>query len=347
MAFDLNKDKEARRAMEAEDRLARQREYNRRQKSLAKLLGENFAAFGLLAVMVLMIGSIWTEVSIFTSWRRFAGEAFTTVILYVLSDIYATSLGVIGGKLDDDYTSVHEQYLELRETVRGVGIALMNTFCDWQIDVEYEYYVRKRCKELKIDYKEYKASYEGKTLEELEALFPIESIKEKDAKGRIYGTIKNVKASDKAAKIFALNQIKHIKLTPDILMTDGRVRDERGNVPESGEEHVDKHTKSAPHIIKTALFAISAAFVAIQLVREFSWGMLIYTIFKIALMLYRMYSGYSEGAKAFNSVEPKHLQVKIKYLYLYLEFVEKKIYLELADKYDIVGLVPEQEQKKE
>jgi hypothetical protein len=60
-----------------------------------------------------------------------------------------------------------------------------------------------------------------------------------------------------------------------------------------------------------------------------------------------MYSGYSEGAKAFNSVEPKHLQVKIKYLYLYLEFVEKKIYLELGDKYDIVGLVPEQEQKKE
>ena len=341
MAFDLNKDKEIRRAMDAEDRLERQREYNRRQKRFAKMIGENFAAFGLLAVMVLMIGSIWTEVSIFTSWRRFVGEAFTTAILYVLADIYATSLGVRGGKLDDDYINNHEEYLSLRETVRKAGIVLMDAFCDWQIDVEYEYYIRKRCKDLKIDYKEYKAKYEGKTLEELEGLFPLESIKDKNAKGRVYSTIRNVKTSDKAAKVFALNQIKHIELTPDILMTDGRVRNDRGNVPESGEEHVDNHTTSAPHIIKTVLFAIAAALPAIELVREFSIGMLIYTIFKIALMLYRMYSGYSEGAKAFNSVEISHISAKTKYLYLYLEYLDKKIYLELADRYDIVGVVKE------
>ena len=64
-------------------------------------------------------------------------------------------------------------------------------------------------------------------------------------------------------------------------------------------------------------------------------------IFKITLMLYRMYQGYSRGAKGFNSVEPKHLQAKIKYLYLYLEFLDKKIYLELADKYNIVGISAE------
>ena len=127
-----------------------------------------------------------------------------------------------------------------------------------------------------------------------------------------------------------------------MLMTDGRVRNERGNVPESGEEYVDKHTTGAGHIIKTALFAIAAALPAIELVREFSVGMLIYTMFKIALMLYRMFSGFSEGAKAFNSVEPKHLQIKIKYLYLYVEFIEKKIYLELADRYDILGAPKEE-----
>lgn len=340
MAFDLNRDQK--RTIDAEDRTERQREYNKRQKRFAKMIGENFAAFGLLAVMVLMIGSIWTEVSIFTTWRRFTGEAFTTVILYMLADIYATSMGVFGGKLDDDYIKNHDEYLSLRETVRNAGIARMNAFCDWQIDVEFEYYIRKRCKELKIDYKEYKDNYEGKTLEELEALFPIESIKDKNTKGKICGAIRNAKMSDKAVKVFALNQIKHIDLTPDILMTDGRVRNVRGNVPESGEEHVDRHTKSVAHIIKAVLFGVATALVAIELVREFSVGMLVYTIFKIALMLYRMYSGYSEGAKAFNSVEPKHLQAKIKYLYLYLEFLDKKIYLELADRYDIVGISAEQ-----
>ena len=56
-----------------------------------------------------------------------------------------------------------------------------------------------------------------------------------------------------------------------------------------------------------------------------------------AEMLYRMYSGYARGAKGYNAIEPKHLQDKIKYLGLYLEFLEKKIYLTLKDKYNIVG----------
>ena len=63
--------------------------------------------------------------------------------------------------------------------------------------------------------------------------------------------------------------------------------------------------------------------------------MVIYTIFKIALMAYRMYRGYSRGAKGYNTVEPKHLQDKIKYLYLYLEFLDKRIYETLGDKYNV------------
>ena len=42
-----------------------------------------------------------------------------------------------------------------------------------------------------------------------------------------------------------------------------------------------------------------------------------------AQMLYRMYSGYARGAKGYNAIEPKHLQDKIKYLGLYLEFLER------------------------
>ena len=64
-------------------------------------------------------------------------------------------------------------------------------------------------------------------------------------------------------------------------------------------------------------------------------GRVIYTVFKLAMMSYRMYRGYMRGAKGFNTVEPKHLQAKIKYLYLYLEFLQKKIYLSLAGKYNI------------
>jgi hypothetical protein len=72
-------------------------------------------------------------------------------------------------------------------------------------------------------------------------------------------------------------------------------------------------------------------------VQEFSIAMLIYTAFKIALMLARMFSGYSRGAKAYNTVEPKHLQDKIKYLGLYVEFLNKNIYEELKNKYTVIN----------
>lgn len=340
MAF--NKDREERRAMEVEDRIERQREHNERQKRFAKTIGENFAAYSLVAIMALMIGSIWSEVGIFSNWRKFIGDALVTIVLYVLADVCASHIGTGGGKLDAEYIKNHEEYLTLRDTVRRAGIVLMDAFCDWQIDVEYEYYLRKRCKDLKIDYKEYMDKYHGKSLEELSRMFPLEDVKGSDAKGKVFGTIRNVKTSDKAMKVFELSQIKRIELTPDILMTDGKVRNKRGGVGISGEEYVENHTIGKKHILITALFAVVAAVPVFTLVREVTVGMIIYTIFKIALMLYRMYCGYSRGAKGYNTVDPKHLQDKIKYLYLYLEFLEKKIYLELADKYDILGVGKEE-----
>ena len=315
----------------------KQKERNINQKKFAKLLGENFASFALLAIMALMIGFIWIEARIFTNWTKFIGDAVVTVTLYLLADVCSASIGAQGGKLDDDYIKCHNEYLSLRDRVRQAGISMMDMFCDWQIDVEYEYYIRRRCKDLKIDYKEYMENYRGKTLEELKGLFPLESVKEEEFKGMVFGGIRNAKTSSKAAKIFSLNQIEHIDLTPDILMTDGSVKNRRGGVGIGAEDYVKKHTTGVKHIIITAVFAIVAAIPVFSLIDEFSVAMVIYTIFKIALMLYRMYRGWSRGAKGYNTVEPKHLQDKIKYLYLYLEFLDKRIYETLGDKYTLVG----------
>jgi hypothetical protein len=314
----------------------KQREHNDRQKQIAKTIGENFAAYSLLAIMALLIGSIWTEASIFSNWRKFIGDALVTIVLYVLADICASHIGTEGGKLDDEYISNHETYLVLRERVRKIGVELMNAFCDWQIEVEYEYYMRRRCRDLKIDYKEYVEVYSKKNLFELREMFPIETIKEKDFKRRAIGTYHNVKTVSKADKIFQLSLIKPIELTPEILMTDGKVRNTRGGVSISGEEYSEQQTKGAKHIIATILFGLLSASLFVDLVKEFSIAMLIYTIFKIALMLYRMFVSYNRGIKSYSSVDPKSLQDKIKYLYLYLEFIDKKIYLSLKDKYNIM-----------
>lgn len=341
MKFSLKDNNEESRAMEARDRLERQKEHNRRQKQFAKTVGENFAAYSLVAIMMLMVASIWSDVGISTNWRKFIGDALVTVVLYTVSDVLSAYIGTSGGKLDDDYITNHEEYLSLRDRVRKAGITFMNAFCDWQIDLEYEFYLRKRCKELKIDYKEYMEQFHGKELEELEAMFPLESVKGKGIKEKVFGVANNVKSSERAVLIFALNQIEHIELTPDMLMTDGMVRNERGGVGISAEEYIRRHTVAKQHIAITALFAIVAAVPVFTLVQEFTVGAVIYTIFKMALLLWRMYSGFERGRRAYSNVEPKHLQAKIKYLYLYLEFLDKKIYLELADKYNIVGISAE------
>ena len=336
--FDLRDKNEERKTTDKEEyRRFKMKERNVNQKKIAKTIGENFATFALLAIMALMVGFIWTEARIFTNWTKFIGDAVVTVTLYILADVCSASIGVQGGKMDDDYIKCHTEYLALRDKVRQAGISMMDMFCDWQIDVEYEYYIRRRCKDLKIDYKEYMENYRGKTLEELKELFPLESVKEEKLKGKIFGGIRNAKTSSKAAKIFSLNQVDHIDLTPDILMTDGSVKNRRGGVGIGAEDYVKKHTVGAKHIIITAVFAIVAAIPRFSLVEEFSLAMVIYTVFKIALMLYRMYVGYSRGSKGYNTVEPKHLQDKIKYLYLYLEFLDKKIYKELEDRYTVVG----------
>jgi hypothetical protein len=77
-----------------------------------------------------------------------------------------------------------------------------------------------------------------------------------------------------------------------------------------------------------------------------SWGLVMYTLMKLILLARRIFKGYSKGAKAYNTVEVKHMQDKMLYLNLYKEFIEKKTYLTLKDKYDIPDAeVPKEENK--
>ena len=129
MPFKLGQDKEERAAIEAEDKLERQKEYNRRQKSFAKVVGENFATYALLMILALLVGFIWTDIGIFTSWESFVGDAIVTVVLYILADIICASyMGGKGGKLDEGYISNHDEYLDVRGRVRKAGMLLMEIF---------------------------------------------------------------------------------------------------------------------------------------------------------------------------------------------------------------------------
>lgn len=275
-----------------------QKEFNKRQKSVAKMVGENLASYACVAIIIVLISFIWTDIGLAISLTSFLTDAAVTVVLYVLADFCMTKAGTNGGKLSDDYINLHDDYLKLRKQVVESGITLMEGFCEWQAEREYESRMRKLCKRYKIDYEEFKSSYSKARIEDLQ--------------GKL--------TKSEIAKVVALRQIERIELTPDILLTDGKVKDECGGIPISGEEYAEKHTTGAGHIAMTAAFAIVAAVPVFTLTQDMSIGRVIYTVFKVSMMLYRMYCGYTRGAKAYNTVEPIHLQAKIKYLHLYIEY---------------------------
>ena len=278
----------------------KKREFNKRQKSLIKLVGENLASYACLLIVVLFIGLIWTDIGIKFKWATLLTDSVISVVLFIVAEYLTSKLGVNGGKLDENYINIHKEYLALREEVVKAGITFMDKFCEWQMDVEYEAYIKKKCKEYKIDYVLYIEKYSDMNPEELKKELPAEKI----------------------AAVDMLNKVSRIELTPDILLTDGKQKSERGNVPLSGEEYVEKHTTSLQHILLIALSAVITAIPVFTLTQDMSIGRVIYTIFKLAMLIYRMYNGYASGALAFNTIEPKHLQVKIRYLNLYLEFLK-------------------------
>ena len=326
--FDLEKKKDGLPEPSREDlKEYRHREHNKRQKTMMKVVGENLASYACVLILILLVGLIWTDIGINLDLTSFLTDSLITVVLFILADVCMAQIGTKGGRLDDDYVKIHEEYLTLRERVRKLGLSKMDMFCDWQIDVEYEFYIRKQLKKLKIGYNDYNDKYSDKTLEELKTLLPL----------------------DQAVKVYALGQSERIELTPDILMTDGRIKGERRGIPISGEEYIEKHTTSWHHILLTAVFAIVAAVPLFSLTDDISVGRVIYTIFKLAMMFYRMYTGYSRGSKGYNTVEPKHLEAKIKYLYLYIEFLQERIYLTLAEKYNVIteGKRDDEDQRKD
>ena len=342
MAFDLNKDREERRAMEVEDKLERQKEYNTRMKNTMRFIGENMATCAIVLATILLVGSVFGDIGVNVFSAYTVMDFVLTLAAYILIEYLVAGSGAGCGKTYPEYIELHDRYLNMREAIYKRGTVLMDAFCDWQVDVEYEYYIRRRCKSLKIDYKEYVEIYSKMSLEELADMFTHKG--EVKPKFRLRHPIKSIiaiykfaKVSDLAKDIFYLRSIKPIELTPEILLTDGRPRRGRGGVGISGEEHLANQTTGFGHIVVmvvTVLLTVMPAFFA----KEWSVMLIFSALMKLVGVFGRVYRGYSKGAKAFNTVEVKHISDKIQYFNLYNEFLDKKIYLELADKYDIVGV---------
>lgn len=281
-------------------RASSKQDFNARQKSIARMIGENMASIGCVMVVILFVGYIWTDMKIDVFSERMLCDAAVSLVSFILVEDLMSRNGINCGKLYDEYIRTYNAYVKLRERVISAGVTLLEKFCDDTADAEYDAYLTRKCKSLHLTRAEY---------EEMSRL-----------------TKKELKRYPKWKRVAVgvLNQVKPIELTPDVLLTDGTgEKNEHRGISIGAQEYVKRSTRGWFNLTLTAVTCAFSASIAFFANAGASWGLVMYTLLKLALLCWRMFKGFSAGSRAFSTFEVKHLQDKMTYMHLYLEYLSK------------------------
>ncbi len=290
-----------------------QKRYNITSKGFATIIGKNLTLFVCMLVPFLLIGFVWTDFGPVVIGPKIISDGILTVSLFVVGEVMMTRLGADGGKLDADYIKSKSECEALVVKVGDIGALLLGIFCDWQIDLELEQAIHSRLRILRIPPKVW-VEIKDLPREELE---------------RMYGKAK-------AKKIIEIRDLKPIELNEAILLYDGD-RSGRGGVPISAEEYL----RNKKHFVKTLIACIFTGLltvtVVVTLTQDITFARVLYTVFKLVMLLFRMAKGYDRGARAYNTIEVRQYKARSNYLRAYVKFVTDKIYLKVGDRYGDVS----------
>lgn len=291
-----------------------QNNYNSTTKTVARLLSTNMILFVCLLLPVFLIGTVWTDFGAPEFSIKFVSEGIVTVGLFIVGESLMMRVGSDGGKLDPEYTTARDELAALIDKANGVGTMLMGIFCEWQVDLELKQATEVRLRRLKM------------TPEELE------NAKKMSRKQIIkkYGKLK-------AMRMFEYYNLEPIELNESVLMYDDAFDKSRGGVPLGGDSFLKKKMLSWQMVISCAFTGLVTVSVVMTLTADANFSRVMYTVFKLIILLFRMVLGYNTGAKAYNTVEARQLKAKSHYLREYLRFVEDKTYLKIGDKYGDVA----------
>jgi hypothetical protein len=294
------------------DKHSWQKKYNITSKNLANMLGQNISLLICILLPVLLVGFIWTDFGMPKIGFGLLSDGIVTIVLFFIGELMMMRVGADGGKLDPEYIAIKKEHASLVDQVNQIGTTLMGMFCEWQIDVEYEKAITSRLRALKLTKKDW------------------EAIKH-DHKNDLF----DIYGKHKALQIRSIQRLKPIELNEAILMYQGAddLNNTRGGVPISGEDFMRKQSYSVTKILAMLFTGLLTVSVAITLTQDISFSRVMYTAFKLIVLLSRMAQGYATGAKAYNTVEVRQLQSKAGYLRQYIRFVNEKQYLAIEDKY--------------
>lgn len=287
-----------------------QAKHNIRAKSIAHMLGTNMALFICLLLPVFLIGTVWTDFGTPEFGIKFLSEGIVTVALFIVGESLMMRVGADGGKIDAEYVSAKDEFLALVDKVHSIGTMLMSVFCEWQTDVEFRQAKEVRFRALRM------------TQEEIDSL-----------KGHTYGWIIKKLGTEKFRKLVEYERLQPIELSEQAILYDDTSDLSRGGVPIGGEKYLVKKMLSPRMILSCIFTGLVTVSVVMTITTDASFSRVMYTIFKLIILLFRMALGYNTGAKAYNTIEVRQLKVKSNYLRQYVKFIEDKTYLNLGDKY--------------
>lgn len=286
-----------------------QKKYNVNQKKITYIIGKNLTLFVCMLIPLVLISTVWMELGAVIFQKRMLLDGLITVSLFICGEMMMIRLGCDGGKLDSDHVLAKTDFEKIVAKVMESGSMLLGVFCDWQIDIELEQAVNHRLKMLRMT---------PKMWDDVKNLRPDELVSRFGKK--------------KAKKMMGILNLQPIELNEAILLYNGEY-EARGGIPESGNAYIQKKR----HIIETVVACTFAGLLTVSVVfaltSDVTLARVVYTVFKLTILLYRMWRGYDRGSRAFNTYEVRMLKAKTNYLKQYLKFVEDKIYLNLGDKY--------------
>lgn len=296
-----------------------QRQYNTKSKKVVHVLGTNIALFICLILPFLLIGFVWTDFGLPQVSFKLVSEGIVTVALFFIGEVMMMRVGSDGGKLDAEYIEEKNAFGKILDSVNKIGTMLIPVYCEWQVDVELEHAIAVRLHQMRLTRKDW------------------DTLKDKE-----YNELAKKYGRKKAKRIYSLNQLEPIELNEALLLYENG-DSSRGGVPISGEDFLRKKSHSFEMVLSSIFCGLLTISVAITITSDISFARVLYTIFKVVTLLFRMAVGYNLGSQAYNTVEVKRLQAKSNYLRKYIRFVEDKTYLKLGDKYGDMACYEEEE----
>lgn len=275
--------------------------FNAKSKATAHFLGNNLSLIICLLLPAMFIFTIWTKPTLNAS-LSIIGDFFMTVIIFLAGQAAALNVGIEGGKLDDDYLRARDTYREIRQQVLTAGISKLQIFCDKEIEAELIHAKITICRKLRI------------TSEDMEKYCALSFDKLAEVKGKAF-----------ALRFEQIRKLEPIELTEDILLNEGRENSQRGGLGKGAEEHLEglwKGKKGLANILFSVLTIIFSVAIGFIMTDGVSFALVVYTIYKTVILLFRMANSYRAGAKAYNTYEAQYLENKAKYLIKYLEFLK-------------------------